>query len=484
MYRRLFEGWIKHFDFIVLDLFSLFLAFIIAYYLAGLGINPFGKSLYAEVIVYLLLADVVIICLFDTLKSVLKLGYYRDLIKTIQHTIILAGLGVTFLFLIQKGFSYSRIQFILTFLLYPPLTYFFRECWKWTLKKQIPHLPKKRNLLILTTCDQAEQVIHTFRQRNLSNYRIRGVAVLDSDCDKKVILDLPVVCDAEQLPAYLIHEWVDELLVVLPREIEYPYALLDQIGQTGVTIHIELSQIPKIEGTKQFVENVNGFNVLTYALNYASGKQLLLKRCIDICAGLAGCTLTALITVFIGPAIYLADPGPIFFSQMRIGKNGKPFRIYKFRSMYQDAEQQKKELMEQNKLHDEKMFKLDFDPRVIGNKILPDGTQKTGIGEFIRKTSLDEFPQFLNVLKGEMSLVGTRPPLVNEVTAYDPIHRSRLAIKPGLTGLWQVSGRSNIDSFDEVVRLDREYIQNWNLEMDLKIIFKTIKVVLRREGSS
>lgn len=130
------------------------------------------------------------------------------------------------------------------------------------------------------------------------------------------------------------------------------------------------------------------------------------------------------------------------------------------------------------------MFKLDFDPRVIGNKILPDGTQKTGIGEFIRKTSLDEFPQFLNVLKGEMSLVGTRPPLVNEVTAYDPIHRSRLAIKPGLTGLWQVSGRSNIDSFDEVVRLDREYIQNWNLEMDLKIIFKTIKVVLRREGSS
>ena len=122
-----------------------------------------------------------------------------------------------------------------------------------------------------------------------------------------------------------------------------------------------------------------------------------------------------------------------------------------------DAEERKAELMSQNKMSDGRMFKLDFDPRVIGNKILPDGTRKTGIGEFIRKTSLDEFPQFWNVLNGSMSLVGTRPILQDELRQYELHHRARIAIKPGITGMWQVSGRSDITDFEEVVRLDTEY---------------------------
>ena len=129
------------------------------------------------------------------------------------------------------------------------------------------------------------------------------------------------------------------------------------------------------------------------------------------------------------------------------------------------------------------MFKLDFDPRVIGNKILPDGRKKTGIGDFIRKTSLDEFPQFFNVLKGDMSIVGTRPPLPGEVSLYELHHRARLAIKPGITGMWQVSGRSDITDFEEVVRLDKEYISNWNIGLDIKILFKTVLVVFKRDGS-
>ena len=130
-----------------------------------------------------------------------------------------------------------------------------------------------------------------------------------------------------------------------------------------------------------------------------------------------------------------------------------------------------------------KMFKLDFDPRVIGNKIFPDGTKKTGIGNFIRVTSLDEFPQFFNVLKGDMSIVGTRPPLPNEWEAYELHHRARLAIKPGITGMWQVSGRSEITDFEEVVKLDTKYINEWSLGLDIKILFKTVMVVLKKEGS-
>lgn len=214
------------------------------------------------------------------------------------------------------------------------------------------------------------------------------------------------------------------------------------------------------------MEKVGNYTVLTTSINYASTRQLMLKRLMDIAGGLVGCIFTGIICIFVGPAIYIASPGPIFFAQERVGKNGKKFKMYKFRSMYMDAEERKAELMKDNKLGDGKMFKLDFDPRVIGNKILPDGTHKTGIGDFIRRTSLDEFPQFFNVLRGDMSIIGTRPPLISETNLYELHHRARLAIKPGITGMWQVSGRSDITDFEEVVRLDKEYITNWNIGLD------------------
>ena len=148
-----------------------------------------------------------------------------------------------------------------------------------------------------------------------------------------------------------------------------------------------------------------------------------------------------------------------------------------------DAEERKKELMAQNKVSDGMMFKMDFDPRIIGNKILPDGTKKTGIGQFIRKTSIDELPQFWNILKGDMSLVGTRPPTLDEWEKYEPHHRARMSFRPGLTGLWQVSGRSNITDFEKVVKLDTQYIGEWSVKNDLKIIFQTIVGVLKNEGA-
>ena len=139
--------------------------------------------------------------------------------------------------------------------------------------------------------------------------------------------------------------------------------------------------------------------------------------------------------------------------------------------------------MAQNRVKDGMMFKLDWDPRIIGSRQLPDGTVKKGVGNFIRDWSLDEFPQFINVLLGDMSLVGTRPPTVDEWEKYNLHHRARLATKPGVTGMWQVSGRSNITDFEEVVKLDKQYITDWDLGMDIKILLKTVGVVFKREGS-
>ena len=147
--------------------------------------------------------------------------------------------------------------------------------------------------------------------------------------------------------------------------------------------------------------------------------------------------------------------------------------------MYLDAEERKKELLESNRVSSGMMFKLEWDPRIIGNEKGPG----RGIGNFIRKYSIDEFPQFFNVLKGEMSLVGTRPPTVDEWEKYDLHHRARLAVKPGLTGMWQVSGRSKITDFEQVVSLDKQYITEWNFALDIKILLKTVLVVLGKEGS-
>ena len=139
--------------------------------------------------------------------------------------------------------------------------------------------------------------------------------------------------------------------------------------------------------------------------------------------------------------------------------------------------------MAQNKVSDGMMFKMDFDPRIIGNKILSDGTKKPVVGQFIRKTSIDELPQFWNILKGDMSLVGTRPPTLDEWEKYEPHHRARMSFRPGLTGLWQVSGRSNITDFEEVVKLDTQYIGEWSVKGDIKIILQTVLGVVKNDGA-
>lgn len=264
---------------------------------------------------------------------------------------------------------------------------------------------------------------------------------------------------------------MDEALFSIPTELPFPDKMIKNFGIMGITIHIKLARVAD-DSSNQIVEKLEGYTVLSTSINMVSAGQLIFKRTMDICGGLVGMLLTGIIFIFVAPIIYIKSPGPIFFKQVRIGKNGKKFNIYKFRSMYMDAEERKKELMAQNDIKDGMMFKMDNDPRII-----------KGIGNFIRDYSLDEFPQFWNVLIGDMSLVGTRPPTVDEWEKYEMHHRSRLAFKPGLTGMWQVSGRSNITDFEEVVRLDTEYIKKWSPGLDIMILFKTVAVVLGKVGS-
>ena len=443
MYKKSVQGWLKHLDFMILDVVCLWISFTLAFGMRHGSLNVFANSLYRDMMWSLALMDIVVIFFFDSLKNVLKRGFYHEFTATVKQTCLITLCSVFYLFTFKEANDYSRLVLTYTAALYLLLSYITRNIWKYLLRKYLGG-NGRRSLLIVTVSEIVDTVIDNIKNKNYSDYIVTGVCILDDKARGRTIDGVPVVADKEDLVEYVCREWVDEVFLNIPESEPYPSELLDKFIEMGVVVHMKLAKSQNLLGKKQFVERLGTYTVLTTSINSVSRRQIVLKRMLDILGGLAGCIITGILCIFVGPAIYIQSPGPIFFKQTRVGKNGKLFQMYKFRSMYMDAEERKAELMKENRVQDGMMFKLDFDPRIIGSKKLPDGTIKKGVGNFIRDWSLDEFPQFLNVLKGDMSLVGTRPPTVDEWDKYELHHRARLATKPGLTGMWQVSGRSNI----------------------------------------
>ena len=281
---------------------------------------------------------------------------------------------------------------------------------------------------------------------------------------------IPVLGTLTEFDRVLRERQIDEVVFALPKGS--PLNLkkyLEKCKKVGVAIRIVPAMFDPADPTLR-VESIQGIPTLTDYAAFRSASGLLYKKILDLVVGLIGFILFLLMYPIIGLAIKLDSPGPVLFKQTRIGMHGRKFTLYKFRSMISDAEAQKRALLERSEMNGP-IFKMEDDPRI------------TRVGRFLRKTSLDEFPQFINVLKGEMSLVGTRPPTPDEVDAYEDWHRRRISIKPGITGLWQISGRNAITDFPQVVALDLQYIDGWLFRKDLLILWKTIWVVLGRKGA-
>ena len=499
MYKRRSENWTKHLDFILLDAVCLVMSLFLAYYAYYRTFNLFVDNLYRNILILLILIDIFAALLLNTMHHVMHRGYFIEFSQTIKQVLLVFGVEVLLLFVMKWSGTYSRVILSLTALFHLILSYSTRLLWKRAVRLYSGQREKRSMILVC-----AEQDVETVlaRRNSEDEAQFSGIVLTDRNATGETVCGLPVVAALADAAQYICREWVDEVFLytdmagldVLQNmesetenepEIELEQgtvaALVDACRQMAVPIHI---RVP-LGGHKgrSFVENVNGFNVVTMAANYASPLQLFLKRLLDLLGGLIGSIFALLIVLIFGPMIRKKSPGPVLFKQERIGQNGKHFRIYKIRTMYLDAEERKNEFLDQNRVENGMMFKLDFDPRIIGNEILPDGTKKTGIGEWLREHSLDEFPQFWNVLIGNMSLVGTRPPTVDEWEKYTYHHRARLSFKPGITGMWQVSGRSEITDFEEVVRLDTEYIEHWDLGLDLRILLKTIIAVLNGHGA-
>lgn len=480
MYKRNSQGWSKHFDFMVLDIIILLVSYVLAYYFRLGNIDLFSNRDYRNLGILLAIADVLVIVLNNSLHDVIKRGYLKEVLAHTKHCILVLAVVLIYFFSSQLSELYSRIVIGLTFVLYAVLGFIVRILWKAFLNHA--NLRRTRNnMLVVVTKASAEDILTRLLSDNQAGYSIVGVVLLETT-NLKSIKGIPLVADIGNAAQYIAKEWVDSVYIDAPINDKKIVKLMDACAVMAVPTHYHVPYMSR-SGVKRFSEKIGGTTVLTTAINYATPVQTLIKRLFDIFAGIIGSIFALLIMAVVGPIIKIQSPGPILFKQERIGKNGKHIKIYKIRSMRMDAEQLKKDLEKENRVKDGMMFKMDFDPRIIGNKILPDGTKKTGIGEFIRKTSLDEFPQFFNVLGGSMSTVGTRPPTIDEFEKYHFHHRARMAVKPGITGMWQVSGRSEITDFEEVVKLDTEYVANWSLGMDLKILFKTIGVIFTGKGA-
>lgn len=468
MYQKNEGKFLKHLDFLILDLIIVEATYIVSYFIRH-GFKCGGmNSAYWQMAGIMALIQIIVVAFQESYKDIVKRGYLEEMKAVFfQHTVMML-LVFAFMFVTKLQEQYSRAVFLHLWGIGLVALYLEHIIWKNILRKRIKESDERACLLIISEKNVLEEDLLKL-QRDYEAYRVTGIICYDENLKGREINGIPVVGNTEEIFEYAKSNVLDEVFLHISEENGYQKKIIERFLDMGIVVHVNLSWKQE-ELPNHIVEKLGEASVLTTSVKTASIYQVTMKRLIDIIGGVVGVIFTAVLCVVLAPIIYIQSPGPIFFSQWRVGKNGRRFKIYKFRSMYTDAEERKKELMSQNKMNG-LMFKMDEDPRIFP------------AGHIIRKFSLDEFPQFWNVLKGDMSLVGTRPPTVDEFEQYEEHHRIRLSIKPGITGLWQVSGRSDITDFEEVVQLDNQYIVNWSLKLDIKIMLKTIGVVLGAKGS-
>jgi len=473
--ERFLANILKGFDF-----FSLLLAFPIAYFLdefirdiAQLSIKAYATSPtipgflnYASKYWTLFVGFPIIWVTIFVIYGIYE-GYRTRPFKKTIWLIIISGLWATlasgnFVFLMKLEMT-SRLFFAV----YAATAYILIMMEKWVLFKVLDNAHSKgynqENLLIVGTGQRALEFIKAVNQH--ANWGLKIVGLIDDDHDLygKKISGYRVVGRIKDIPFIINQIVIDRVIFVVPRHwlplIEEAILACEEVG-INTALSLDFYNLALAQ-TKQ--TDFNGFPLLEFKTFHAKEWQLFIKRVMDIVISGIALTLFSPIMLLTSLIIKGTSKGPVFFKQTRCGLKGRKFILYKFRSMVMDAEEMKESLKEENEM-DGPVFKMKRDPRI------------TSIGAFIRKTSVDEFPQLINVLKGDMSIVGPRPPIVNEVENYEIWQRRRLSLKPGITCIWQVSGRNKL-SFDQWMKMDMEYIHNWSLLLDLKIMFKTFFVV-------
>ena len=473
MYKKKKRSWVKHLDFIILDMLAAELAIFVGVYLKFDGSIIFldkyeWYNLYQGMAKIMPFIDLTGVLFTETYTGILRRTKYQEMTSTIWHCLVNFLGALIYMYASQTSYYYSRAALGYTAVAMIILTYFFRVVWKRVIRRRKIKDVNKNSMIVVAESSTVDHCLSEIAHSPYTEFKVEGVAVVDKDMTGQEIQGIPVVASADTLFEYLRTNVVDEVFLDGNTRASEE-SLAGRLVEQGLTVHMSLIHTNNLMPNR-IMETYGDYVVLTTSMHIANNRQAFLKRVMDIFGAIVGLILAFIAFIIFAPIIKIQSKGPVFFTQTRIGKNGRRFKIYKFRTMYMDAEERKKELMDQNEIQGN-MFKMENDPRIIP------------IGHFLRKYSIDELPQFFNVLIGNMSLVGTRPPLEDEYERYALHHKARLSIKPGLTGMWQVNGRSDIKDFEKVVALDTQYISDWSLGLDIKIIFKTIAVVFGGKGS-
>lgn len=452
---------------ILLDILLLVLAL-------GLDILLFGLKLNTDELVgfILLIGVFVVIYMLSNKEAYLynvTLFYYLDRVhrkitKSFLVAMVATSVLVNYIMQTEEG-----RQFYLSFLIIA----YVLVCIKMFLYMPIMRMTQ-RNSMPRTAFVGKKMAFNKFRYfLNKTSIRLIDmgyIAMTRADYDEAA--EGEYIGCLEDLEELIRTHSLDQVYIIQKNGDELPFTqqYVDLCIDMGVTVRL-IVDFYKRRRANSYVSTVGTYPVIAYHTITLNTYEQVLKRVIDILGGVVGVVLSSPIMLITAIAIKLDSPGPILFKQTRVGQNGRQFKIYKFRSMYIDAEERKKELMASNEIEGGVMFKMKDDPRI------------TKVGKVIRKLSIDELPQFFNIVGGSMSLVGTRPPTLDEVEKYKRNQWRRISIKPGLTGMWQVNGRSKVQNFDEIVEMDVEYIDNWSLWLDFKIIFKTVLVLLKHDDA-
>ena len=457
---------------LIVDLCSLIVSMGIAFWIRyGIFYGRFEHGDQIWLLLFAIALYGLIFVLMDFSHHFFRRGMFDEFVNVVKSELIFSAVLIMALFVMHRSADLSRLVFGYQIVINTVVMYAARVIFKQYMVKVYRNSRHSNRLLVVTSSDQAGDVIENLKEYNEWNRTIAGL-VLTDEAKAEEIGEIPVVAHREDFLNYVIRNDVDEVFIIDDKLMRTPLMneWVRELEQMGIIVDINIDAFDLSVSGKKSLNRVGKYAAVTFARNLFSTRQMIAKRALDIVGSLVGMVILGIATIFVAPAIKLDSPGPVFFGQTRVGKNGRKFTFYKFRSMYKDAEARKKELMASNEVKG-LMFKMEDDPRI------------TKVGKFIRKTSIDELPQFWNVLRGDMSLVGTRPPTVDEFEHYEAKHKCRLSMTPGLTGLWQISGRSDIKDFDEVVRLDMQYIDNWSILKDIKILILTVKVVLTGRGS-
>lgn len=453
------------------DLLCIILSFIAATYIRFGNFEDMGdQNVHFLVCLCLLLFCTIYSFFIDWNRNFLRRSIWKESGAVLKYNAIMMLVVVFIMVLVKWADVFSRLVLGYFFILNVCLSLAVHMSIKKLMQSYYSSEKNSVKVMVVTQSNLIDVTLDRLEKGLDIYYQVVALSCVDYDMEGKEIRGIPVVAGRGNIIEAATQMALDEVFLNLPGIAQSNIEdLIHGFDEMGVNCHYNL-ELPGVEENRSKVDDFGGYTVITYTRFQSSYKRLMIKRCMDIAGGLVGMLITLVLFPFVALAIKADSRGPVLFSQVRIGRNGRRFKIYKFRSMYVDAEERKKELEEKNEMQG-LMFKIENDPRI------------TKTGAFLRKTSIDELPQFYNVFKGEMSLVGTRPPTADEFEKYNRYYRRRISMTPGLTGMWQVSGRSDVDNFDDVVKYDLMYIDNWSLKLDMKILLQTVGVVLFGKGA-